>query len=514
MKFEFRGLAPYVFLIIVNFFTWFPTLSLNFFNDNYQILSYLEKATQGNLAKVFAIKDLSSGYYRPIPNFFHLLLLKSFAYNPLPFYLFQLVIYILLVSALYKLIYELTKSESLAIMMAGFFLLLPSHDIYLSWIATNGDLLATLFVLTTVYCFIIKKSNTHFFIGCISTILAYLSKESTFVLPFFLFAFAIYTRNWSIRNLKIIFGTLVFLLLLLILREIFLDIHLSASKNLTFLNMGDILLNFPISLALNFFPTFALSTKTSWSFGMLLLFLIYVLIFLKRYKLCKPNFQEHIYSFQYGLLWIIFFSIPLLPLLMRWYTILPSIGLIIIFVYFFQTFRFEKKQIFALVIPILSLFVAINIYSQKEWHFASKTAQEILSASKNIKTKKSKVIFWFVPYYYNSYYVLRSGTHQAFEFFSKVKYSEILFPMPTKILKGYKVRLINQNEKEFEFSLENLKDFSNESTTTQKSKARNDYYKVEIIKQKFKIIIRIKFLKKKEEYENYFFNGNNFVWFY
>lgn len=513
MKPKLRAFAPYVLLTIINFFTWFPILSLNFFNDNYQILSYLEQKTQGNLAKVFAIKDLSNGYYRPIPNFFHLLLLKCFAFNPLPFYLFQLIIYTLLILVFYKFIYELTKSESLSILMSVFFAILPSHDIYLAWIATNGDLVATLFILITCYCFIIKKSKTHLFIGFISTILAYLSKESTFVLPLFLFAYAVWTRNLTQHNMKIILATLLLLLILLVFREISLGISLLASKNLSFINIESILLNFPISLALNFFPTFAFSIQILWLILILLLFIIYVLIFLYSYKNCKPNFRERVHIFQYGFLWVVIFSIPLMPLLMRWYIILPSIGLIIIFIYFFQTFRFEKKQIFAMLLPILLHFVPINIYSQKEWQFASTTAQEVLSASKKIEINKSKVLFWFIPYYYNSHYILRSGTHQAFEFFFKGKYSEILFPMPTKILKGYKVRLVNQNDNEFTFLLENLKEFSNESNI-QKSKAKNDYYKLEIIKQQHKIIARVKFLKKKEDYENYFFDGHNFIRFY
>lgn len=513
MKFKFRAFAPYVFLIIVNFFTWFPALSLNFFNDNYQILSYLEKATEGNFAKVFAIKDLSVGYYRPIPNFFHFLLLKSFAYNPSPFYLFQLILYILLVTVLYKFIYELTKFELLSFFMAGIFSLLPSHDIYLSCFSTNGDLLATLFVLFAVYCFIIKKSKTYLFIGLISTILAYLSKESTFVLPFFLFAYAIWTKNWSTRNLKIILGTFLFLLLLLAFREIFLDIHLLASKNLSSSNAGNILLNFPISLALNFFPTFALSIKTLWSIGILLLFIIYLWIFLKRYISCKPNFQEHIHLFQYGLLWIALFSFPLLPLLMRWYIILPSNGLILIFTFLIQAFNFSRKEIIAILVPIFLLFGVINIYSQKEWHFASKTAQEILYASKKIETNKSKVLLWFVPYYYNSYYVLRSGTHIAFNNFCGEKYSEILFPLPTKISIGYNVRLVAQNDSEFEFLFNNLIILSGDFMTN-KTEETNDYYKAKVITHQGKTIARIKFFKEKEEYVNFYFDGKKFVYFY
>ncbi|MGQ9819835.1 MAG: hypothetical protein ACUVQ1_07935 [Candidatus Kapaibacteriales bacterium] len=513
MKSKFRDLAPYFLLFAINSFIWLQTLKLNFFNDNYQILSYVEKASKGNFIKIFLSKDLSTGYYRPIPNLFHYFVLNFFDYNPLPFYFFQLILYTSLVLVLYKLMNELTNFKLLSFLMVVIFSLLPSHDIYLSWISTNGDLFATIFILTAVYCFIIKKSGIHLLIGFISTVFAYLSKESSFTLPLFFLAIAIWTRNWSNDNLKIILGSFFFLLLLLSFREFFLNIHFFEAKNLSLLSIDKLLINYPLSLALNLFPTFALSINTFWSVAILMILTIYFLIFWQKYKLNKPNFKENINLFRYGLVWNIIFSLPILPLLMRWYIILPSIGLIMILTYIFQSFSFSKKEIYGMLMPIIFLFVPINFYSQNEWQIASRKAQEILSASQKILTNKSKLLLWFVPCYYNSYYVLRSGRRQAFEFFSKIKFSEILFPLPTQISNGYGVHLIRQDKNEYEFSLKNIVKFSEESLRKNKI-MKNDYYEAKVIEQDGNTIVKVKFVSRKEEYANFFYDGKNFVWFY
>lgn len=509
MNFRTKKPSPYFLLIIFNILVWYNSTHLGFFNDNYQIFSYLEENTHGNLLKTFSISDLSKGYYRPIPNFFHLILLKVFSNNPRPFYVFQLFLYINIVLVLYKILKEETKNSTISTFISIFFSLLPSHDIYLAWIATNGDLLSTLFCLLALYFFLIKKIITF---GFIFTTLGYLSKESSFVFPLMLFIFFYFQRKLDKKNISIIFGTLTLLFLLLGLRETLLDIHILSSKNLELHNLKSIIANLPISIVLNFYPTFALSIKTIWGIIIITFIIIFVLVCANKYHQQGSISFGNSNLFSLGLIWFITFSLPLIPNIMRWYVILPSVGLIFIIAFLFTSLKFEDHELLSYFIPVILLLIPINLYSQLGWKNTYQKANEILISASKIESSKPKALLWFVPYYYHSYFMLKSGTSQAFNYYIKPKYIDLLFPFPTKISNGYKVKLLSKRENYCVFKLENclgLYEGNNEKKTKP-----NDYYSSEVNLSTNEIVLKVKFLQYKSEYENYYYNGEKFIRFY
>lgn len=564
--------SPYLLLTLLNFFVWSPSLSLDFYNDNYQIQSYLKEQTKGNPFNTFTIHDLSSGYYRPIPNFFHLLLLEFFDSKPLPFFAFQLLLYTAIILILYKILKELTKNIPLSLGLSMFFSLLPSHDIYLAWIGTNGDLLATFFTLLAFYSFYFKRGMLNLSFGLIFTFLAYLSKESTFVIPIFFFTMFIYQKRellWKtvpIRKIymittaklsksptpllkkrsflaikkdkcrpehnekgeasevscynrelskwyfKIVIVTSLILLLLLAIRETYLNIHIFEAQNIQKIDLWTLLSNVPVSIVLSLFPTFALSGKFFWSLVIVLILFAAGFFLWRKTITTAPDFAAYKDLLILGLTWVCVFSLPLLPFLMRWYIILPSVGLSFILVYIIKSFRIENNEIIAIIFPIVLILIPVNLYSQNGWKIASQKAKEVLIASQKVVKTKPKALFWFVPQYYNHFFILRSGTQIAFNFYAKDKFSEILFPFPTRIHNGFQVRCSKYKENHFNFFLENLSSFVDDVGVD--GIIKNDYYTA-ILSDSTKIkIVKIQFHKMKGEYQNFFYDGKKFIEFY
>jgi len=69
-------------LALFTFFIWAGVLNLGFFNDDFQILEYLQQNYSENPLKVFTSQDISSYYFRPIPNLWNTLILNLFGFNP------------------------------------------------------------------------------------------------------------------------------------------------------------------------------------------------------------------------------------------------------------------------------------------------------------------------------------------------------------------------------------------------------------------------------------------------
>jgi len=167
-------------LVSLNLIVWLNTLSFNFFNDDFQILEYVSDSQ----LEVFTQKDVSNVYYRPIPNFFLASILNIFGFNPLAFHIYLFVLYICVVFSAYFFFEQLFNNSIVSLFGAGIFSILPSHDMYLVWLASNGDLWATLACLVfAIGLFSQSKSGTY--IAIISIFICFLSTESTIVAPLF-----------------------------------------------------------------------------------------------------------------------------------------------------------------------------------------------------------------------------------------------------------------------------------------------------------------------------------------
>ncbi|MCX7909284.1 MAG: glycosyltransferase family 39 protein [Ignavibacteria bacterium] len=498
-------------IVFINLFVWFKTFSLDFYNDDFQILGFIQEKFASNPLSVFTQKDVSVYYYRPIPNFLITLLIATFDFNPLPFRIFNFLLYVLLLTFLFLFTQKLFNSEKLAFASTLLFSLLPSHDIFLTWIASSGDLLATLFILLAFFYLLFGNTKSSLFLSLLFFLLSILSKESTILAPFLAFFLALIVKDRRERFLSFALFTFAILVILFAYRNYFLEIDFLSSPNVANITPLQVVTNFFLYPFVLSIPTFAFSSENTLAFilNFVLVLSTATLVFAYLFKFEKrePN------KITFGLLWYFWFVLPALPLFMRWYSLLPSLGI------FFATTELGRsvkwKFLLPLVIAISSIFFVTDYYSLSGWKKSNSVAQKILDASNQINSGgKKRILLWFFPQYYNNYPILRSGIQQAINYKRSEKFEEVLFPVSVILTPKTKIKLVDHTVDTYNFQITKGTLFLNSrQEKLEKSKISNDYYVLWIEKQNNNetFSIKVNFIQKKQAYINYYFDGKNFI---
>lgn len=532
-------------LIFLNLIIWLNTLSFDFFNDDFQILEYAKEHYSDNPLKAFAQKDVSNVYYRPIPNFFLASILNTFGFEPLAFHIYLFVLYICVVFSAYFFFKKLFDSPVLSLLGAGVFSILPSHDIYLVWLASNGDLCATFASLVfAISLFSQSKSGTY--LAITSIFIAFLSKESTIVAPLLpLFIIPLFNER---RKKYLIISLVSFALLVIIFlyRFFFLQINIFESTNLSQVSIGSIIANFIAYIPAIFIPSFVPPIQLSYvPFVIGLIVAVVVILFFFRRSINLKNIEP---NYIVGLLWYFVFVLPVSTLFMRWYSFLPSIGIVIIFLELLSqrlgnrgclvrkkdtavateesdAVVFRKKGwgllsrtmpdgfLPKIGIPILIIFSTINIYSIAGWKQGNARAKEILESIANIETQRESIMLWFFPQYYNNFFILRSGIHQAINHHSKIPFDEILMPISIVLSKDTKIEHKQIDSNIFEFTTKNAVLFFGERREPIKDSVAvsTESYRLQIYEiARGEFSVKVQFVSINESFANYYFDGKEF----
>ncbi len=507
-------LVPILILIIINTFTWSKSLGLNFYNDDFQNLGYLGKHFVGNPLSVFISKDVSIHYFRPIPNFLNTITLSIFGFNPLPFRILNLAFYLALITTIFIFILKISNSSLAAFVSALLFSLLPSHDIFLAWLASSGDVLSTIFLLLSFYFLLDTDSPKIPILSLLFFLLALLSKENSLLAPLLAFSLIFIFPEKRIRLLYFSLFSIFLIILLFSYRYFWLEINIFTSPNIENISLSQLLTNFFLYPFVIVVPTFAYTPENPFP---ILLNFIFVLIFATLGIIYVfRNATKSTKMIILGLLWYLWFVAPALPLFMRWYSLLPSVGLVVIFAELIP--QVKRKFLWLLVLPLSTILLVVNYYSMSGWSKANKISENIIKASMSIEPNQGgKVLLWFFPEYFNNYPILRSGTQQAINFVRNVEFTEILLPIAIVTTPKTNVSLIESDSTFYRFNLKNAKPYLfHKSEKVEKFKStKNDYYSLEIYrKSEYNYIITIRFLWYKPAYKNYYFDGNNFFKFF
>ncbi len=198
------AIAP--FIVCAAFYL--PTLSGGLLSDDYSVLDALGAwQKEGRLVSALAAKfysglDAPSHYYRPLP-------MASFGVNyvlaaadPFAWRVTNLVLHLLAGLVVFAIAQRLGDAigrlETIfgPALAATVFLLFPTNVEAVAWVSGRYDLLATLFMLVTVWCF--QRSRRWFDLWGVAAIAAALcafaSKESAALLPVFVLAVAVAQR--------------------------------------------------------------------------------------------------------------------------------------------------------------------------------------------------------------------------------------------------------------------------------------------------------------------------------
>ncbi|MFN3781407.1 MAG: glycosyltransferase family 39 protein, partial [Candidatus Kapaibacteriota bacterium] len=346
-------------LTIVNLLVWFKATSLNFYNDDFQILSYLQEHFVSKPFTVFTSKDVSEHYFRPVPNFILTLILSIFDFNPLPFRFLSILIHLLLSLSLYIFLTKMFHNPKLAFISSLLFSLLPSHDIYHAWLASIGDLLAATFILWSFFFLINFSSKRTFLLSLMFFSLSLLSKESTLLAPCLAITLNYFFKDQRKRLVQFAITTSAIILLLFFYRHFVLEINIFHSPNIENLSLLRSIGNFLLYPFVLVIPTFAYSKANSLPILLNLITLFTFGTLLIIYSINKEGKAKNILI--YGLAWYFWFAIPAVPLFMRWYSLLPSIGF---FIALPELIRIVKpRHITTVAITLIAILSFINFYS-------------------------------------------------------------------------------------------------------------------------------------------------------
>lgn len=537
-------------LIFLNLIVWFNTLSFDFFNDDFQILEYAKEYYSNNPLEVFIQKDVSNVYYRPIPNFFLASILNIFGFNPLAFHIYLFVLYICVAFSVYFFFEQLFNNSILSLFGAGIFSVLPSHDIYLVWIASNGDLWATLACLVFAIN-LFSQSKSGRYLAIISIFIGFLSKESTIVAPLFPLCLIPFFKGHRKKYLIISLLSFALLVIVFLYRFLFLGINVLESTNLSHISFVSIIANYAAYIPAIFVPSFVPPTQLPYvPFVIALIVAIVAILFFFRRSINLKDIEP---NFIVGLLWYFVFVLPVSTLFMRWYNFLPSIGIMLVFLallhkrlgnnnYLVKEKKslaigskdkeitasllfgsckkgwgwfgtWNKSLLLKIGIPIFLISSTINIYSIVGWKQGNARAKEILESISSIQTERSSIMLWFFPQYYNSFIILRSGIHQAINHHSKIHFDEIMMPISIVLYSTTKIECKQRDSTAFDFTTENADLFFDERKEPIKDSAdiSTESYRLQIYRiARREFLVKVRFVSMNESFANYYFNGKEF----
>ena len=171
------------------------------------------------LGKVFT--SLNVGMYEPLTTLFYILIYKLFGLSSVAFHLAGLFLHLLNVVLVFCLGWLLYKKKFIALAGASLFALWPTQVEAVAWISAQSTLMASLFILLTLICFLLydEQGRRKFLFGVyVFFILALLSKSTAVIIPVLL-ALLIYQQDkatwrqawrrlWPLFLISLIFGVL------------------------------------------------------------------------------------------------------------------------------------------------------------------------------------------------------------------------------------------------------------------------------------------------------------------
>ena len=195
----------YVFLLFLSLsaIVFSPALTSFFYWDDFPLLCMSRYI--GNPLSFFTENYFPGGYnYRPLGMLSYWLSYQLFGLSPILHNLLNSVLHVTNAFLCYVFLKELfgTKHFILIFFSSLLFLIHPVAISTSLWLGDRFDLLATMFILSTLFSFL-RFVSTHqrkfFFYSLISTFLGILSKEISYILPL-LITLTLYLREAMFMN--------------------------------------------------------------------------------------------------------------------------------------------------------------------------------------------------------------------------------------------------------------------------------------------------------------------------
>jgi len=196
-KFSWFCFPAIAFLVIIVYFPTFtggfilddrPLIENNsYITETHSIVSYLSQ--EDGISDGSYANDYHTGYYRPLVSLTYRMDYKLWGMKACGFRITNLVLHLLSCIVLFKLLVLLAHNRWTAFMAVAIFAIHPVNTESVSWIISRNNILVTLFILLSLYFYIvawIENNRIIFLIAIFFFLCAVLSKEfAIMLLPVF-----------------------------------------------------------------------------------------------------------------------------------------------------------------------------------------------------------------------------------------------------------------------------------------------------------------------------------------
>jgi len=191
--------AVMLLIALMSAIAW-PTLSVGFLADDYSHLLGVSKANVALLLHWFTVPASDNLFFRPVAMVSYWIDFAWAGFSPVRWHAAELALHAMNAALVFALGRKLALDLDWALFGAAFFAMHGSRPEAVTWVAARFDLLATLFVLVALLLFLAYRERPRAGLLVLMLVAAFcglFSKESAFVLPLLMAAFAWFYRDRS-----------------------------------------------------------------------------------------------------------------------------------------------------------------------------------------------------------------------------------------------------------------------------------------------------------------------------
>lgn len=198
-----RNIVFWVSTIIITFLNYRGMFSNYFQTEDFMWLFFSKESTY-NIISIF--NPVNNGFIRIIPRFIWYILYEFFGTNPFPYYIFSLIFHIGNVVVVYLITSSLFKDNLVKYFASFLFTIAEIHHNNIMWLSAMQEIIATLFILSTIYFLILYLENSRtifIWFSRVTYIFALLTHEISAVLLFLIILTYFIFKKKSIVSLNI-----------------------------------------------------------------------------------------------------------------------------------------------------------------------------------------------------------------------------------------------------------------------------------------------------------------------
>ncbi len=485
-----RGAAAYLLIAITTIIAWFPSLFIRLINDDFQIILWIVPDSLAECFRPLWSPHVVDVYWRPLAAMVNTFTIFFFGPDPFVFHLVSLAAYTIAALLLFRFMKLLNLSTEASLLFTLLFSLLPSHEMAVAWLSTRNDIFSLIFILLALSFFIkrmglpelptvpagaftVKEGvaagpggrltgSGFFIVLTVLMLIAFLNKEAAYPLVLMFPFYRLVYCGEPVGRLKVyrefIAGSAL-ILSIVFLRWLFIGGgFLFQSQNVSTVSFGDMVFNFAAYLPLSFIPSdllehlylFAKANVAVFSMICAAALTGAVLLF-RRTRIINRK------AALFGLFWFLAFIVPVLFKLGRWYTFIPSAGLVITLAAFYDSVNHKNLRRVAIL-----FLIAVSGYSgferMNDWAGVSEKSEKAFLSLRSIDCKDmDHITLLAAPNKTDNVNSMCVGVQQLVNYHTGHSSADVAYPLKTETFGDCRISMDRPADRCFIFRATNCR---------------------------------------------------------